>query len=216
MRDSFGESLYFHHTIIQAHFFLFQILLPTFQVRVVRFYMILYMSSPSSPSSCSSPSPRRPLRQLCSAVDSIGPQQGAPDRSGQRRTSTGELASAVGSAGPRCQKKMPEDMSERMSEDMPERMYNVTVGIARSEVFFSFKLWGYQQFKRTNKHGPNSSTCWPGEEKRGTREGAGENGHRPWWGGGTSGGSSWVKSFYPEGGGKKNVFCHVRGCETML
>ena len=59
------------------------------------------------------------------ALGSAGPQRGAPDCSGQRRTSTGELPSGVGSDGPHpgasraewaapdlsCQKKMTENMS---------------------------------------------------------------------------------------------------------
>ena len=69
--------------------------------------------------------------------------RGAPERSGQRRTSPGELPNRVGSAGPLlpekkcrkyvrqeyqkiCQKGMSKDMSEEMSielsEDMSERM----------------------------------------------------------------------------------------------
>ena len=94
---------------------------PTCQVRVVRFY-VSCPSSSSSSSSSSSPSPPRPplcrhlrhhLRQLYVAMGSARPQQGAPECSGQRRTSTGssrlqwaapdlnrELQIAVGSAGP--------------------------------------------------------------------------------------------------------------------
>ena len=127
---------------------------PTCQVRVVRFYVC-----------CPSPlrsflpllprlrrHPRRPLRQMSldvnmdlqSAVGSAGPQQRAPDCSGQRRTSTGQLWSGLGNAGPHpgssraewaapdlscqkicqkiCQKRMSEEMSEEMSEDMSEEM----------------------------------------------------------------------------------------------
>ena len=43
---------------------------------------------------------------------------GALERTGQRRTSPGELLSGVGSAGP----QLPEDMSKDMSEEMPEDM----------------------------------------------------------------------------------------------
>ena len=98
---------------------------PTCQVRVVRFYVSCPRPPSSSPSS-SSPSPcLRPtslcrhfvhlLRQLYVArcrwqwaapdlnrevdMGSTGPQQGGSDASGQRRTSTGELQIAVGSAG---------------------------------------------------------------------------------------------------------------------
>ena len=48
--------------------------------------------------------------------------QGALERTGQRRTSPGELPSGVGSAGPQLPKDMPKDMSERMSEDMSIEM----------------------------------------------------------------------------------------------
>ena len=52
--------------------------------------------------------------------------QGAPKRSGQRRTSPQKFPSRVGSAGPQlpedmpkiCQTRMSEDMSDEMSEDM--------------------------------------------------------------------------------------------------
>ena len=70
-------------------------------------------------------------RELQIAVGSAGPQpgssgadwatpdltRGAPERTGQRRTSTGDLPSGVGSAGP----QLPEDMSEEMSKDMSEK-----------------------------------------------------------------------------------------------
>ena len=93
---------------------------PACQVRVVRFYKSCPFPS-SSPSPSPSP-PRRPplcrhlglhLRHLyvamgsagsqleaAMAMGSAGPQPGAPDCNGQRRTSTGELTSGVGSAGP--------------------------------------------------------------------------------------------------------------------
>ena len=60
--------------------------------------------------------------------------RGALERTGQRRTSPGDLPSGVGSAGPQlpedmsedvseiCQKRMSEDMSEDMSEEMSEEM----------------------------------------------------------------------------------------------
>ena len=58
--------------------------------------------------------------------------RGAPERTGQRRTSPGDLPGGVGSAGPQlpeemsgdvseiCQKRMSERMSEGMSEEMSE------------------------------------------------------------------------------------------------
>ena len=87
-------------------------------------------------------------RELQVAVGSAGPQPGScgadwatPDltrraleRTGQRRTSPGDLPSGVGSAGPQlpedmsedvseiCQKRMSESMSEDMSEEMSENM----------------------------------------------------------------------------------------------
>ena len=56
--------------------------------------------------------------------------RGAPERTGQRRASPGDLPSGVGSAGPQLPEDMSEDvseicqkrMSERMSEDMSEEM----------------------------------------------------------------------------------------------
>ena len=60
--------------------------------------------------------------------------RGALERTGQRRTSPGDLPSGVGSAGPQlpedmsedvseiCQKRMSERMSEDMSEEMSKRM----------------------------------------------------------------------------------------------
>ena len=56
--------------------------------------------------------------------------RGALERTGQRRTSPGDLPSGVGSAGPQLPEDMSEDvseicqkrMSERMSEEMPEDM----------------------------------------------------------------------------------------------
>ena len=82
--------------------------------------------------------------ELQIAVGSAGPQQRAPDCSGQRRTSTGWLWSGLGNAGPHpgssrakwaapdlsyqkicqtiCQKRMSERMSEDMSEEMSEDM----------------------------------------------------------------------------------------------
>ena len=91
--------------------------------------------------------------ELQIAVGSAGPQQRAPDcsvqrrtstasprlqwaapdlirgaleRTGQRRTSPGELPSGVGSAGPQLPQDIPKDMSEicqsRMSEDMSKEM----------------------------------------------------------------------------------------------
>ena len=64
-------------------------------------------------------------------MGSAGPQRGARERSGQRRTSTGELPSGVGSAGPQPpEKKLPEDMSERVAENMPERMSEDMLGRA--------------------------------------------------------------------------------------
>ena len=56
--------------------------------------------------------------------------RGAPEQTGQRRTSPGELPSGVGSAGPErpedmseiCQKRMSEDMSEEMSIEMSKDM----------------------------------------------------------------------------------------------
>ena len=67
------------------------------------------------------------------AVGSAGPHPGALERTGQRRTSPGDLPSGVGSPGPQlpenmkicqkmCQKKMSEDMSKEMSEDMSKNM----------------------------------------------------------------------------------------------
>ena len=101
---------------------------PTCQVRVVRFYVSCPSSSSSSSYSSSSPSPPRPpplcrhlrhyLRQLYVAMGNAGPQQGAPDCSGQRRTSTGSFPSGVGSAGP----QLPEDMSKEMPEICQPRM----------------------------------------------------------------------------------------------
>ena len=44
--------------------------------------------------------------------------RGAPKRTGQRRTSPGDLPSGVGSAGP----QLPEDMSEDVSEICQKRM----------------------------------------------------------------------------------------------
>ena len=86
--------------------------------------------------------------ELQIAVGSAGPQpgssgadwarpdltRGALERTGQRRTSPGQLPSGVGSAGPQlpedmsgdvseiCQKRMSEEMSEEMSERMFEDM----------------------------------------------------------------------------------------------
>ena len=128
------------------------------------------------PSSSSSPllprlrrHPRRPLRQMSpdvnmdlqTAVGSAGPQPGSsgadwatPDltrraleRTGQRRTSPGELWSGLGNAGPHpgssraewaapdlsCQKicqKMSEICQKRMSEEMSEK--NVRKNVRRN------------------------------------------------------------------------------------
>ena len=77
--------------------------------------------------------------ELQIVVGSAGPQQRAPDCSGQcraspgefwsggqRRTSPGELLSRVGSAGPQLPEDISKDMSEicqaRMSENMSENM----------------------------------------------------------------------------------------------
>ena len=122
----------------------FSSLFPTCQVRVGRFYV----SCPSPPSPSSSPSPSSPSSspsfspdlnmELPIAVGSAGSTassrlqwaapdltRGAPERTGQRRTSPGELPSGVGSAGPQLPKGMSKDMSEicqpRMSEDMSEK-----------------------------------------------------------------------------------------------
>ena len=108
------------------------------------FFFFFFFFLPSSSSSPLPPRlrrhPRRPLRQMSpdvnmdlqSAVGSAGPQQRAPDCSGQRRASTGELWSGLGNAGPdpgssgadwatpdlTRQTRMSEDMSEALPDDM--------------------------------------------------------------------------------------------------
>ena len=60
------------------------------------------------------------------AVGNAGPPQGAPDCSGQRRTSPGGPWSGLSNVGPQLPQDMSKDMSEicqpRMSEDMLEEM----------------------------------------------------------------------------------------------
>ena len=133
---------------------------------------------------------RQSLRQLPRAVGTAGPQLPASDLSGhgwtstarfraqwapldlnhkpsepsgQRWTSTWELPSSVGTAGPQRPDRMSEDMPGRMPEDMPDRMpdrmpedmsdrmpedlpvtkrMNVMVGMTRSKVIFSH--WSYE------------------------------------------------------------------------
>ena len=108
---------------------------PTCQVRVVRFYVSCPCSSPCpSFSSSASSSPvfascgQRRTSTGSSRLQWAAPDlnRGAPDCSGQRRTSPGELPSGVGSAGPQLPQDMSKDMSEmcqpRMSEDMSKEM----------------------------------------------------------------------------------------------
>ena len=113
---SFNNIFYLFYMYFNVACFFF----PTCQVRVARFYACC-PSPPPSP-----PSPPSPLRlfllvfadilavlfarcrqmspdvntDLQIAVGSAGPQQRAPDCSGQRRTSTGGLWSGLGNAGP--------------------------------------------------------------------------------------------------------------------
>ena len=139
-------------------FFLFLRLFPTCQVSVVRLYYIRAAwpaaSSSSSASSssavCCNGQPRISTAS-CRSQWAAGPQPGSQDYNGQRRTSTGELASGVGSAGPHpgssraewaapdltsqkkevrryvrkcqkeCQKKCQKKCQKRMSEDMSEK-----------------------------------------------------------------------------------------------
>ena len=84
-------------------------LVPTCQVRVVRFYQ---GSSPSSLTLLSSPPPPHPPRLVFSSIPApdrsgqcgnAGPQQQAPDRSGHCRTSTASARSQWGTAGPQQQ-----------------------------------------------------------------------------------------------------------------
>ena len=49
-------------------------------------------------------------------------RQGPSERSVHRWTSTWDLPSSVGTAGPRRPDRMPEDMPDKMPEDMPDRM----------------------------------------------------------------------------------------------
>ena len=82
-----------------------RLLFPTCQVRVVRFYksclarrlILLRVVLLSCMLQWAAPDLNCKLQI---AVGSAGPQPGAQDYSGQRRTSTGELASGVCSAGP--------------------------------------------------------------------------------------------------------------------
>ena len=101
------------------------------------------------PSSSSSPlpprlrrHPRRPLRQMSpdvnmdlqSAVGSAGPQQRAPDCSRQRRTSTGELWSGLGNAGPRPGSSGADWATPDLTRGAPERSGQRRTSAARRYV----------------------------------------------------------------------------------
>ena len=126
-------------------------LFPTCQVRVVRFYQSCSPHPPSPPPPLPLPpvSPRPCLHQLqlprplppCQLVANLFANFRAqwapldlnlrpPELSGHRWTSTWNLSSSVGTAGPQRPDRMPEDMpdrtpdrmSDRMPEGMPDRM----------------------------------------------------------------------------------------------
>ena len=101
------------------------------------------------PSSSSSPlpprlrrHPRRPLRQMSPdvnmdlqiAVGSAGPQQRAPDCSGQHRTSTGELWSGLGNAGPEPGGSGAERATPDLTRGPPERSGQRRTSAARRYV----------------------------------------------------------------------------------
>ena len=125
-------------------------------------------------------------RELQIAVGSAGPQpgssgadwatpdlnRGALERTGQRRTSTGDLPSGVGSAGPQlpedmsedvseiCQKRMPErmseEMSERMSEDMSEDM---SKDMSEKNVRRNVRRYARRNVRSVKSHHPYSHVC---------------------------------------------------------
>ena len=135
-----------------------QVFFPTCQVRVVRLYKSCSPSSPAGPQQGASDRTRQrrtstrsvrsqwaapDLNKECQIADcsgqrrtstgssrlqwaALGLTRGVPERSGQRRTSPGELPSGVGSAGPHQPEDMSKDLSEicqtRMSEDMSKDM----------------------------------------------------------------------------------------------
>ena len=122
---------------------------PTCQVRVVRFYVCCpsFLLHSSSSSSFLLPPrlrrrPRRPLRQMSpdvnmdlqNAVGSAGPQQQAPDCSGQRRTSTGECSSGLGNAGPQPGSSGADWATPDLTRGRPERTGQRRTSAARRYV----------------------------------------------------------------------------------
>ena len=117
---------------------------PTCQVRVVRFYVccpsLLRSFLPLLPRLRRHP--RRPLHQMSldvnmdlqSAVGSAGPQQRAPDCSGQRRTSTGELWSGLGNAGPHPRSSGADWVTPDLTRGAPERSGQRRTSAARRYV----------------------------------------------------------------------------------
>ena len=103
--------------------YFFHIFSPPVRWGFVRFYTLGIASS-----FFFSSSPRRPLRQLCSAVGSIGPQQGnsraewaAPDLNARKECQKKCQKECQKKCQKECQKKCQKECQKDMSEDMSRR-----------------------------------------------------------------------------------------------
>ena len=125
-------SFFLPSSFLLRSFFVPSFLLPSFFFFVLLFCSSSQTSSPSSVARCQHGPPdcsgQRRTSTAGARLQWAAPDlnRGALERTGQRRTSPGDLPSGVGSAGPQLPEDMSEDVSEicqkRMSEEMSDDM----------------------------------------------------------------------------------------------